>query len=212
MASVETGTVGVVESKGTQYAYLEGERTQVKRVGRTVYLKPNSYIKTNHYINESRKYVGKHKLTRYLYFPYMEWVYLLIVIGSLFTIFSAVYAFIMTVVNGIFFFIWLQHIYVNVGTMPHVLRQPSLPNHQLPLENNLLQFSVENYRALFAHNNEEVVGIVGGSSGSITLQVFRHSAMTRMKKCVIVSSIAFVSCVATLIYCLSVGIIGVLKN
>jgi len=92
MASLETGRVGVVESKGTQYGYLEGEHTRVTRVGRTVYLKPNNYIKTNHYINESRKYVGKHKLTRYLYFRYMEWVYLLIFIASIFTIFSAAYS------------------------------------------------------------------------------------------------------------------------
>ena len=211
MASLETGKVGVVESNGTQYGYLEKEHTRVTRVGRTVYLKPNNYIKTNHYINESRKYVGKHKLTRYLYFRYMEWVYLLIFIASIFTIFSAAYAFIMTIVNGIFFVIWLQHMYVNVGTMPHVLRQPSLPDHQLELGNNLLRISVEKYRALFAHTNEELIGIVGGSSDSVTVQVFRHSSMTIMKICVAVSSIAFISSVAMLIYCLSVGIIGALE-
>ena len=127
MAVVQKNAVTAVSTGSARVGLLEGERFEIKTFGKTVNVRNTIYDNTNFYIGTSRDYVGDHKLTRYVYIIYIQWVYLGIFLASFLTPLHYIFAFVMAVVHLLFLPVWIQHAYVNLGTMPYVLRQPSVP-------------------------------------------------------------------------------------
>ena len=211
-SSVTAPPSTTVQNDSARYLHVEGGRASVKSFARRVYIAPNIYIKTNFYIKQSGNYVGDNKLTQFVYFRRMQWVYLAIVVASFFAVFSTIFSFLSLAVNAAFFIIWSQHMYVVFTTMPLVLRQPSLPDNRMSLSNDHLQISIDQFRADFAETNDELIGIVGGNRTSGKIQVFKHSTVSLMKKCMAVSIISFIACVTMLIYCSACGILGALLS
>lgn len=89
--------------------------------------------------------------------------------------------------------------------MRYVLRQHSVPNNSLELNNDHLEISIEVYRAKYAKTSDVGVGIIGKGSGTIKIQLFKRSAMGVMKNTVWVSIFCFMGSVLMVLYCPAVG-------
>ena len=102
----------------------------VKDVSKPVKNAGNSlFARTNFYIKQSQQYVGNHKLTCYWYIPYLYYGVITIVSGlNLFVFLHSIYAFVILVVELFCLIMYTQNMYVNIQTMRHVLKQPSVPN------------------------------------------------------------------------------------
>ena len=212
MAVVERQGAVVAVTDNNQVGLVEGERFEVRNFGKTVHLRNTIYGKTNFFIDQSRDYVGDHKLTRYDYIIYIQWVYLLVFLISLLAPLNFIFAFVMAGINALFFRIWIQHAHVSVGTMPHVLKQPSLPNHMLNCENEFFEITLEKYAALFASSKNAGIGIAATAKGTVKIQVFKIASKNIMKKCILVSSVALFGCSFVFIYCLAMGMFGTIRT
>ena len=212
MAVVERQGAVVSVTNNNQVGLLEGERFEVKDIGKSVHVRNTIYDKTNHYIEQSRDYVGDHKLTRYLYIIYIQWVYLLIFLISFLTPLHFIFAFVMAGINFLFLLLWIQHSYVSVGTMPHVLKQPSLPSYMLNSSNQFFEITLEKYAALFASSKNAGIGIAATARGTVQIQVFKNATKDLMRKCIFVSSVALLGCILIFIYCFAWGIIKAIET
>lgn len=188
-----------------QYTHIEGISGRVRSVGRRVSIPDNIYHRTNFYINQSRGYVGNHQLTEFFYFRRLQWIYGVVAVASLFTAFSSLFSFIAFVVNIVFCVIWSQHMYVVVKTMPLVLMMPSLPDSHMSRSNQHLRVSVEHHQADILETNDESVGILGTTQISGKLLVFRHSVVSMMKSCMIISTVLFAVSLSLVSYCSGFG-------
>ena len=169
MAVVARNTGVFVSSDDAKAALLEGERFEVKEVGKEVSIGSSIYSKTNFWINESRPYVGDHKLTRYVHLRPMMWVFLLIFLASLAAPAYYAYAFVMFGIGLVFFVIFLQHMYVNVKTIPYVLKQPSVPYTWMDIGNTFLEITLEKYHAVFAVSSQAGIGQIISGKGTIKI-------------------------------------------
>lgn len=142
------------------------------------------------------------KFTTYVYFYYMYIAYPLVFLGSLAAPANFIHAFVMTGVNGLFY---IQHLYVIAKTMRYVLRQHSVPNNSLKLNNDHVEISLEVYRAQYATTSNVAVGLVAKGSGTIKIQLFKHKAMAVMKNTVVVSIFSFIGSMLMVLYCPAVG-------
>ena len=142
------------------------------------------------------------KLTTYVYFYYMQYVYLVVFIVSCLSPLSFILALIMTAINIIFLVFYSQHLYVNIKTMfPCVLRQPTLPDRDMTTNNDHLKITFAEFSLTYAQHKEHGVGVVSADGETVSIQVFRESAMCKMKLCVVLSSLSFFVCIVMLIYC-----------
>lgn len=189
-----------------QYTHIEGISGRVQSVGRNVSIPDNIYYKTNFYIKQSRGYVGNHQLTQFFYFRKLQWIYMAVAVTSFFTAFSSLISFIAFFVNIVFCVIWSQHMYVVVKTMPLVLMMPSLPDSQMSHSNQHLRVSVEHHQADILETNDELVGILGTNQVSGKLLVFTHTAVFKMKSCMIVSTALFAVSLSLVSYCSGFGL------
>ena len=212
MAVVQKNAVTAVSTGSVGVGLLEGERFEIKTFGKTVNVRNTIYDNTNFYIGTSRDYVGDHKLTRYVYIIYIQWVYLGIFLVSFLTPLNYIFAFVMAVVHLLFLLVWIQHAYVNLGTMPYVLHQPSLPNHLLNNANDFFEITLEKYVALFAASSNAGIGIAAKAKGTIKIQVFKTATIGKMRNCIAVSTLALIGCLLMIIYCFAWGVVKVVQE
>jgi hypothetical protein len=139
----------------------------VKSTGVAVHVTDNLYPQTNFYIQQSRGYFPDRKLQTYVYFYYFYIVYLIIFLGSFLAFLNFIYAFVMAAVNGAFLLMLTQHIFVIVTTMRFVIKQPSVPNRTLQLNNDHIEIDLEVYRAQYAASSNAGIGLVVHGSGKI---------------------------------------------
>ena len=121
MVSTPQGTVALV-------ALVESERIEVQQVETTVIIN-GIYNRTNHYIRQSRDFVGGAKLTCYANFPALISLSVVAMLVSLASPVHYIIGFVMAGIDVIWLCIFIQHMYVNVKTMPHMLKLPRMPNH-----------------------------------------------------------------------------------
>ena len=212
--SEEKGNVSASREEaggGVAAAVFEGEFVRVKEVGRRVNVPGNLYGKANFYIEQSRPYVGGYKLTRYMYIFYMNFAYVAVMFTTLFIPFHVAFSVIMLIVNAIFLLFYIQHMYVNIKTMPCVLKQPSFPDRMLDTNNKILEISLENFRATYVVANEAGFGLFDYGRDSVRIQIFRESAMFKMKLCVLMSTVLFFASLIAVIYCLAWVIVLILR-
>ena len=204
---LQYGTCGDIET-----GLLETERTVVQKApSRTVYLRNNCYVKTNFYIEQSRQYVKGHKLTCYLYLPFSEWVFLAIVLASISAPSHAVPAFIWLAFAVFFLVIFLQHLYVNLKTIPHVLQQPCIEDRYQQTGNAHYEITKEKYQFLFAASSDAGIGALSAERGNkVKIQVFTETAVRNIKICRIVSYVCFFVTLLMIVYCFAWAIVRVL--
>ena len=137
MTTVTASRTGaaVTSTGDVEAGVVHGTKVQVKETGNTVYLSNFMFARTNFFINESRPYVGKHKLTRYLYIPLLQYVYIVVFIASIPSFANTMLAFVMLGLNFFAALIYTQNMYVNFKTMRYVLKQPGVPDHMLSRTN-----------------------------------------------------------------------------
>ena len=206
---IKYGTCGDIEA-----GLLETERfTDVQKApSRTVYLRNNYYIKTNFYIEQSRQYVGDHKLTCYFYLPFSEWFFLVIVLASISAPAHGAPAFIFFIIAVIFLVVFLQHLYVNLRTIPHILQQPSTEDRYQQTGNAHYEITVEKYKFLFAASSDAGIGAfaAGRENSKVKIQVFTETAIGVIKRCQALSYVGFFVTLLMIVYCFAWGIVRVL--
>ena len=174
----------------------------VQSVGRETTLSGYLYGDTNFYIRSSAQYFRDRKLTTYIYFYYMQYVYLVVFIVSCLSPLSFILALIMTAINILFLVFYSQHLYVNIKTMvPCVLKQPTLPDRNMTTNNDHLEITAAEFSLTYAQYREHGIGVLSADGGTVQIQVFRERAMQKMRLCVVLSTVSFFVCVAMLIYC-----------
>ena len=195
-------------------AVIQGGNVQIQEVGQRVMIGKYMYCRTNFYIDQSRKYVGKRKLTKYVYIKWLHWMYILILLGSLFSPLNYIAAFVLFGVHFLVCAIYTQHMYVNIVTMWHVLKQPSVPDHQLPRNNAFIEIQLDRCEALYAASYRAGIGFVAQSTTrqTVEFQVFRKSTVRVMKNCVAASTLCFIGSLFMFLYCYIWGILLILEG
>ena len=131
MATVGETEVLVTKRGDVETGVLKENVVHVKSVGKKTQSSGYLYGDPNSYIRSSAQYFRRRKLTTYIYFYYIQYVYLVVFIVSCLSPLSFILALIMTAVNIIFLIFYSQHLYVNIKTMPYVLKQPTLPDRDM---------------------------------------------------------------------------------
>ena len=192
------------DSQGT-FTLLENERLEIRETSTTVVIN-GIYNRTNHYIHQSREYVGDAKLTRYINFPGLFTLCLVVMLISLAAPGNYILAFIMAGFNLVGLLIFAQHMYVTVKTMPHMLRLPRVPNDWMTRENGFFEITLEKYQAVFGVQAESGIGIMVAASGTIKLHILKEKAVGYMKLAMFNSTCALIAFFLLLLYCFISGI------
>ena len=186
---------------------MHGTKVQVKETGNTVYISKFMFARTNFFINESRPYVGKRKLTRYLYIPLLQYMYILVFLASIPSFVNTTLAFVTLGLNFCAALIYTQNMYVNFKTMRYVLKQPGVPDHMLSRTNTFLEITLEEFAAMYAVSHQAGLGAIVQGKGTVKIQVFRNSAKCLMRKCIAVSTICFLVSSTMFFYCLACSVV-----
>ena len=202
MATVEETEVLVTKRGEVETGVVKENIVHVQSLGKEAKLSGFLYGDTNFYIRSSARYFPNQKLTTYIYFYYMQYVYLVVFIVSCLSPLSFILALIMTAINIVFLIFYSQHLYVNIKTMiPHVLKQPTLPDRKMTTSNDHLKITFAEFSLTYAQYKDHGVGVVSADGETVKLQVFQESAMVKMKLCVVLSTVSFFVCIGMLIYC-----------
>ena len=205
--SGETNQAVVTANPHGAVTLLEDEKFALDETGTPVFIN-GYYNRTNHYIKKSRGYVGGAKLTRYINFPA---VIILSVVGMLISLAAPAHfilAFVMAGIDFAWFCIFVQHMYVNVKTMPHMLRLPRVDNDMMETHNGFFEITLEKYREIFGVQAEAGIGISVAAKGTIQLHILTHRAVKYMKVVIVSSTLALLATSALMIYCVVFGIVG----
>lgn len=214
MAVASSHQALLTRTEDAEAGLLQRQNIQVQELGTRVVVGNYMYCKTNFYIDQSRKYVGKRKLTKYFYIKWLHWYYIPILLGSFFAPFNYIATFVMFGVNLLVFIVYTQHMYVNLTTMWHVLKQPSLPDHRLSQNNAFFEIQLDQFEAMYAASHRAGIGFVAqtASRQTVKFQVFRKSAMQVMKNCIYTSTLCFIASFFMFLYCYIWGICLLLEG
>ena len=67
--------------------------------------------------------------------------------------------------------------------------------------NTFLEISLEEFAVAYAATKEAGFGIVSKEKGTVTIQVFKNATKGKMKTCVWISTLSFVTAVVLIVYC-----------
>ena len=201
MATIQTQSAVVAKGEDVEAGVLRGRILNIKETGTPTTIPGNIYGACNFYIQNSRDYVGGHPLTTYIYIHFMPYIYGVIFVASLFSPLLFYLAIVCFVLNIIFLLFYIQHMYVNIKTMRYVLKQPGVPNHLLTHNNTFLEISLEEFAVAYAATKEAGFGIVSKEKGTVKIQVFKNTTKGKMKTCVWISTLSFLTAVALIAYC-----------
>lgn len=114
-------------------------------------------------------------------------------------------AFVMAGVDLAWFLVFVQHMYVTVETMPHMLRLPRVPNHMIKTANGFFELTWEKYQAVFRCQAQAWFSTTApvNSKETVRLHVLTDRAIHCMKVVVIYSTIALLVFFALTIYCIA---------
>lgn len=202
----------MTSANGVCVGEVDRDKITIEATGHRVNLKGELYGDVNFYIRQSRRYFPQRKLRTFVYFYYSHIVYLVLFGISFFCwVFFAV-GLALAGLNFLFLLMYCQHLHVLLHTMRYVLKQPSVPNNSMTLTNDHIVISVEVFRARFAATDNAGIGLAVQGSGQIKLQVFKKSAMTKMKSATILSACLFVASALMTVICLTVGIVRLIYH
>ena len=197
----------VITNPHSAVGLLEDEKFEVVETTTPVFIN-GYYNRTNHCIHQSREYVGSAKLTRYINFPALIILSVVVMLVSLAAPAFYVVAFIMAGVDFIWFCIFVQHMYVNVKTMPHMLRLPRVPNNMMKTQSGLFEITLEKYKDLFGVQAKEGTGTIVAEKGTVQLHILTYKAVCYMRVVMVYSTLALLATFALMIYCIVFGIVG----
>ena len=206
MVSVKKSTSGYTAYLDAAVAFSEQDRIEIKETGEVVWLKNNSYSKTNHFITQSHGYVPEDmegKLTRYAYVAGLQWVFLAVFVLGLISPSHYIFAFVMGTISIPWILIFSQHIYVVIKTIPIILKLPHIPN--MELENSFYEISLEKFTAVFAASPDTAVGVSVKSKGTIKIHVLSTQARRHVTNTRMVSFLAFAASIFIVLYCFAFG-------
>ena len=108
--------------------------------------------------------------------------------------------------------IFVQHMYVNVKTMPHMLRLPRVPNNMMQTHSGFFEITLEKYSELFGVQAQAGIGIIVAEKGTIQLHILTYKAVGYMKVVMAYSTFALLATFALMIYCTVLGIAGLVAG
>lgn len=161
---MEAGQALITRAGDVEAGLIQGQNIQIQEVGQRVIIGKYMYCRTNFYIEQSRKYVGNRKLTKYFYIKWLHWLYILIFFGSLVSPLNYIAVFVMFGVNFLVFVIYTQNLYVSITTMWYVLKQPSLPDNKLDRNNVFIEMQLNQCEARYVTCFRAGIGFVQRST------------------------------------------------
>lgn len=202
-------------------ALVSGMTVQIRETtANVINLRDSIYTKANFWIGTSRQYVGGHRLYRYLhqarvnmYWPLPFCLFISLIFSPALGYIAvhlagAIFNTIMFAVGVAYLLLFTQHTFVNSMTIPHVLKQPSVPDHCLKNQNEYYEVTVEQFQAVFAASSNAGIGVVLSGTGKVKIQVFQKSAFLTMKICCVMSTIGLILSVILTIFSLVWAIKG----
>lgn len=125
-----------------QVQEFAGERTALIRRGYNVRLPSSCYVRTNHFIKSSQRFVKYGgRLCRFWHFPFMRVFFVLHFLLVLPCGVVWVYACIACLLTILWLLFLLQHVYVLLFTLPAVMKQPVVSNETQGRLNDFYELS-----------------------------------------------------------------------
>lgn len=143
--SVQTARVGDMD---LGRAVKEKVTVTMPESGSSATVRNNIYSKTNFYIKESRRFIPGSTLRTYLYFRFMQWIFLVYCVLVLPMPFAPFYVgWPWALAAGVLGMVWLvifgQHAHVIRRTIPQVLSQPIFPDSEQQDENAVYEIKLK---------------------------------------------------------------------
>ena len=188
-----------------------------KNTGKNTIVRNTMYSKTNFYIQQTHSYIPTRKLRTFINFPgftklivtgFGAIFLLFIVTGGMIFILKPYLA---LALSGLVLFssvamfcIFCQHLHVIRGTIPWILRLPTLPD--MPKGNAHIEVAITELEGVYRTAHNKGVGVVGKKSGKIELHILSTQSVEKVKKAIRWSITFFVWSV--LLSLLSAGLIA----
>ena len=156
-----------------------GERTRLINRGQTVHLPDNCYVRTNHFIKQSRDFVRSPvKLRQFWRFPWMRLFFAIYFLLTLPCFVTWLYACIACFITILWLLFFLQHVYVLAFSLRIVMKQPVVPN--LRKLNAIYELQVDQIQGVYRQVRQFGIGTVATSRESIKFQVFNREGYQTM--------------------------------
>ena len=163
---------------------VEHTRIEIKTTGFSVRIGENPHARTNHFIRQSRPYLESHKLREYwnccginMIALFNTWLFISI-IGCLLYYIAAI---VMVLANILWLCVFLQHQVVVYGTIPHILKQPIVPNNALNFLNDFVEIELHQVKGAYAASQDAGIGIIQSSQGKIKFHVLSEEAASNIR-------------------------------
>lgn len=184
---------------------VERTRVNVRETGVRVYVGNSIYTKTNHYIKESRPYIRNSKHRQYwkccnVNIILLFFFWLAVSMATSFLHWTAAAG--NVVINTLWVYFFSQHMMVVCCTLPHVLRQPILPNSEMRgrAANEFIEIQVEQVRGTYLAMRNAGIGVVQREGGVIKFHVLSEGAAWSIRTSRKCSIIGFVCSLLLLIF------------
>ena len=182
----------LIQAGNATAAVSERTRVDVRETGVRVHVGNSIYAKTNHYIRASRPYFRNRTLREYWKCCNINPLLLF----SLWLAVSVATSFIHWIaasMNVILDVLWIclffQHMIVLCGTIPHILKQPILPNSEMRTSNSFMEIEVQHITGQYLILRNAGIGAIQREGGVIKFHILSERAawyIRASRKCSIV--------------------------
>ena len=182
----------LIQAGNATAAISERTRVDVRETGVRVHVGNSIYAKTNHYIRASRPYFRNRTLREYWKCCNINPLLLF----SLWLAVSMATSFIHWIVasmNVILDVLWIclffQHMVVLCGTVPHILKQPILPDSEMRTSNSFMEIEVQHITGQYLILRNAGIGAIQREGGVIKFHILSEKAaryIRASRKCSIV--------------------------
>ena len=211
MASSITLTEALISrTEDVETGVVCGTKVDFKQTGTIITVDQYPFAIVNFYIEQSRQYFKGRNLTRYVYSSkFLHYAYIgVLIVGLVGSPFNFILAFFMMLLNIPYLIMFIQHVYVTIQTVKHVLKQPGKPDDELPTSNAHLEITREEFAASYAASQQAGLGLIVHGKETVKIQVFSDSAKEKMKTSICLSWMYFIFAIMEIVWCLIVGIVG----
>ena len=148
----------------------------------SVRVRDEAHAKANHYIKQIRPFFPKKKLPTYIHFPYLLQLARVLFVASLsgalvaagVSIYIALFSFIVCV---LFFYLYIQHEWVNYESIPVIFKQDKFEHQEAG--NDFYEVTVTELDGVALLNYQAGVGVIHTkrSQGKVKFQAFNEKAL-----------------------------------
>ena len=204
----------LIQAGNATAAVSERTRVDVRETGVRVHVRNSIYAKTNHYIRASQPYFRNRTLREYWKCCNTNPLLLF----SLWLAVSVATSFIHWIVasmNVILDVLWIclffQHMIVLCGTIPHILKQPILPDSEMRTSNSFMEIEVQHITGQYLILRNAGIGAIQREGGVIKFHILSEKAAQYIRASRKCSIVGFLFSVLLLLFSCSVIVFDVVS-